>query len=395
METTYIIIGASAAGLAAFNTVARLEPSCTVIALTKEDTLYNTCLLASYLAENKQEQEIQLVAHKSKNTHILYNTQVTALDRKEKRICLASGQKIAYDKLLIATGSAAYIPDMFKEWQKQLKGLFSFYTLEDARAVKNYVVQENVHEAIVIGAGFTGLECADALAQQGINVKVVELRESILPGLLAPLSTALLTDILAKQGVQIYTQETVQEIMHKNKKIIGVKLSSGPMLTASLLVYALGSRPALTLAVDAGIAVKEGIVTDTSLRTSDEHIYAAGDCALVVDRITQQHVLSSTWPDAIRQGISAAHAMIGKDISYEGVLKTYVSCIGAYPIVICGATSPYSEEIVQKDKCQVLFVDRQEKLVGFMLAGDKALAGCLKKALEERMSLSAIKETLV
>lgn len=395
MKNTYVIIGASAAGIAAFNTIAYLDPSSTLIALTKEDTLYNTCLLASYLARYKQEDEIQLVARKSKNAHILCNTYVTALKRKERRVCLASGEEIAYDKLLIATGSTAYVPNAFKEWQKNFQGIFTFYTLEDARALKKYAVEEKVQEAVVIGAGFTGLECADALTQQGIHVKVIELRRDILPGILPPLSAAILTDILHKRGVQIYTQETVQEIIHEGKKIKGVKLASEHIITASLVVYALGSRPTIALAENADIVVKKGIVTDMSLRTSDEHIYAAGDCALINDRITRQPAVSSTWPDALRQGMMAAQAMVGKECSYEGVIKTYVSHLGGYPVLACGATSSYFEEQRDGNNYQVLFVDKDEHLVGFVLGGNRERAGCLKKALEDRLSLSFIKETFL
>jgi nitrite reductase (NADH) large subunit len=382
---TYVIIGASAAGYAAWSTLARLDPAAEIICITKEEKPYNKCLLTTYLTSTR---DIALPFIQNTNRHLLTNTCVTGIDSHSKRVILDSGETIAYDSLLLATGSTPCgVPST-------MQGIFSFHALADVRRIKEYKERFKVTEAVVVGAGFTGLECADALSSLGIRVWVIEQKEHILPYALSQASASWLTNHLQRQGIMVITQNTLVAYLEKEGRIVGVELGSKERIRACLVVYALGSRPATELASEAGINVKDGLLVNSQMQTSNTAIYAAGDCICVRDIITGLFSTSSTWPEALKQGMIAAYNMAGQYKEYPGFLKMYVSSLGGLPVIACGQTLGIAHEENAQAYCSTLFVDEDERIKGFTFIGESKKIGYLKKAVELHKSINEVTEEL-
>ena len=146
---------------------------------------------------------------------------------------------------------------------------------------------------------------------------------------------------MAAQGIALYTNETVVEVLQADGRVTGVRLASGKHLDADMLIIAVGVRPNVALAQQAGIVLGQtGIMTDEHMRTSVPTIYAGGDVAMVKDQLTGEYVQSRTWPDAMLQGLVAAHGMAGKHKIYPGVATVTSSAFFGLKIAACGPLQP-------------------------------------------------------
>lgn len=404
MKKTYLIIGSSAAGTSAVSTLLRLDSQCEIVCITKESIYpYNTCLLTSYLAGKKNLADLTLSNSKNLDNNrvkFMLNSTVDFLKPEEKAVYLSSRLRLSYDSLLLSTGSIANLSDNIKQWCK-INGVFSFYTLTDAVAIKDYIKNNNIKRAVVVGGGLTGLECVDSLCKKGLEVSLIEHKLNILPKFLNKKAADwLIQKAYGQYKANIYTQEKIKELYSKNNKISKVLLESSNMLETDLVVFALGSKPALELAQHAQIKVKQGIVTSEYLQTSDLSIFAAGDCALVTDLASKQLIASSTWPDAVIQGMVAANNMAGNNLEYSGIITQFSSTLGPKQvnIVICGNTAydnaDTTYDIDTADNYYyIFFIDGQNVLKGFVLMGDllstQNLTGKLKKMvmLQEKFSI--------
>jgi NAD(P)H-nitrite reductase large subunit len=392
MKKTYLIIGSSAAGTAALSTLLRLDPTSEVICITKDLVMpYNTCLLPSYVANTKAIEDLTLaLPADSRALPFLLNTEVVAVIPSEKMVYLANGQRIAYNALLLSTGTTPLVDSSVEEWCQHIRGIFTFHTLADAQAIKFYKELACVKHALVVGAGLTGLECADALASLGIQVSIIERKAYPLHQWLDRQGAQWFLERWGNHGIAWYCNDEIKECYSKNKSLVGVKLSSGKILQAQLLIFALGSRPDLALAHRADILSSQGIITDLYMQTSVKDIFAAGDCAIVNNIVTNEPILSSTWPDATIQGMIAAHNMVGDKREYKGVLTSFTSSLSGITITVCGTVTYNHSEIYpvlynnDTTYC-TFFIDQRRILKGFVMVsngvGDSLDKGRLRKTI--------------
>ena len=273
----YVIIGASAAGLAAAEAIRKADTQGTITVLTEEAYMpYSRPSISYYLKGKVKESDMALRKpnfYREKKIDIVKNTKATAIDT-EKKVVKAGRKSYPYDKLCLCTGSKPFVPPM-----ENVKGKTNALTFLDLKAVKDVkAIANEKTRAVVIGAGLIGMKAAEGLVKICKSVDVVELSPRVLPSILDVKSAKQVKKHLENNGIRFHLENTVVRAASKGKQITAVTLKNGKKLPCDLLILAVGVRPQTELAEKAGLVVDRGIITDTeTMQTSDPDIYAVGD----------------------------------------------------------------------------------------------------------------------
>lgn len=385
---TQVIIGAAAAGIGVLNTLIKLDPNSRIICISDEkENPYNKCFLADYLNRVKQEHELNiirpdLVAHP--NLHFFFGLRVIKIDRAAKTILLDDGQMVPYDTLFIGTGSSPMMPPI--TGLHQGAGVFTFHTVADANKIMAYVAEQSVARAVVLGAGLSGLECADSLRAWGVAVTVIERSERVLARQVDQAGSECIAAMMERVGVELLCNQTVQEIMHENGRVSGVRFMNGTVRPCEMIIIATGLKPNGELAKHAGLEMIDGYIrVNEFMCTSDSAIFAAGDCVMVLDQVSKQVVPSCTWPDAMQQGSVAAHNMAQIKKAYSGALVITSSAFFGNTFVTCGPVNEHSAEydsrISQGDDFYHKILLHNGVVKAYVLIGNTAQASKLRRAL--------------
>ena len=271
----------------------------------------------------------------------------------------------------------------------------TFLDFESAKQIKAKAGRET--RAVVIGAGLIGMKAAEGLSKICRSVDVVELAPRILPSILDAKSAKSVKKYIEDEGnIRFHLEQTVTQAESKGNVITSVILSSGKELPCDLLILAVGVRPGTALAEKAGLEVNRGIITDPeTMRTSDENIYAAGDCAVSVDSLDGSRRVIALWPNAVIQGTAAGSQMAGGGIT---VGKSYsVNAIDFYGLRICtcglinAQGSIYTDKTVRKGGSYKRLIFEGKKLVGYVLIDSSENAGIYTSLIETGADLSALK----
>ncbi len=326
-----LIIGGVAAGTKTAAKLKREDRSAEVTVITKDqDISYAGCGLPYYvggLIGSREELIVNTPQKYSGLTGVEVRTgkEAVALDPVKKEVTvkdvLTGSQEVCtYDKLVIATGaSPAELPIPGKD----LTGVFKMRTPDDAEGIRTYAEENGVKRAVVVGAGFIGLEAAENLQAKGIHVTVIDFASQILPNILDPEMAAYAKKHLMNAGIRVITGTSAQEILG-TAHVTGVKTSAGT-LPCEMLIMAAGIRPNTDFLKDTGIEMFKGtILVDNTMKTSLDDIYAAGDCAMVTNRITGERQWSPMGSSANMEGRTLAQVLTGTQKSYPGVLGTGV-----------------------------------------------------------------------
>ncbi|HHW45011.1 pyridine nucleotide-disulfide oxidoreductase [Desulfofundulus thermobenzoicus] len=261
-----------------------------------------------------------------KGVKVLTRTEATAIDREKKEVTvtnLDTGETftIPYDKLVLATGSEPFVPPIPG---MDLKGVHRLNHPDDARGIMEQV--EGVGEAVVIGAGLIGMEAADALVKRRIFVSVVELKDQILPGVLDPDLAAVLAYRLEEAGVEFHLGTKVLRLEGDDEGNVARVVTESGAIDAEMVIVAVGVRPNVKLAREAGLAIGEtgAIQVNEYLQTSDPDIYAVGDCVENRHLVSGRMVYIPLASTANRQGRVAGDNVAGGRSRFKGVLGTAV-----------------------------------------------------------------------
>lgn len=333
-----VIIGGVAAGPKTAARARRLDPSADITIIERDKYIsYAGCGMPFYLAGSVRDfshlfETSYGVARneqyflREKGVNVLTGNEAYDIDREKKEVLvrnLSTGEeaRIAYDKLVVATGASPFIPPV--EGINN-EGVYRLNHPEDARAIKGVI--DNVQEAVVIGAGLIGMEAADALREKNIFVTVVELREQILPGMLDKDLADILKLRLEEQGIEFRLGHKVMKInADENGRVSGV-VTDQEELDAEMVIVAVGVRPNVELAVKAGLSIGQtgAIEVNEYLQTSDPDIYAVGDCVENLHLVSGKKVYIPLASTANRQGRVAADNILGGNSKFKGVLGTAV-----------------------------------------------------------------------
>ncbi|MGW2569108.1 NAD(P)/FAD-dependent oxidoreductase [Streptomyces sp. NPDC001537] len=390
-NTRVVVIGAGLAGVRLARRLGELGTPVTLIG-EEEHRPYNRVLLAEVLAGRYSPEVIALPAPAE-----LTRARVTGIDRAERTVECADSSKIAYDTLVLATGSNPVLPPLrglFTPDHVLPEGVHAFRTMDDCLGLSK-AVRPGV-KAVVIGGGLLGVSAARALARRGAQVVLAQQGERLMERQLDPSASKLVQRHLKDLGVEIHTECRVRDVRCVGGAVRSVEMHDGYALDADLVVLACGVHPRVSLAQTAGLDVRKGIVVDDELRTSDPHIRAIGDCV--------QHdgeVYGLATP-ALEQAEVLAELLSGRTSArYTGTraltrltLAGHDAPLGSFDLAAFGETEarPGDDVVQLADATRGTYrkvVVRGDRLVGGVLVGELGTVGALARAWEGAEPLPA------
>jgi len=393
IDMRYLIIGNSAAGVFAAETIRGLDPDGQITMISNEDCLpYSRCLTSYYLG-NEISEEMMYIRDKAFYTETGIDFQVGYVERVDpdsKSVLLESGQKVFYDKLLIATGSSPFNPPLEGS---DIGGIFELRTLDDAKAVAEFALKAK--NAVVMGAGLVGLKGAHGLHELGINVTIVGSAPQVLRHSIDIESAEILTRLLEEDGYRVHLNTRVTKVLGEEDadgrmSVSGVLLNTGEKIPCQMIIRAVGVRPNIKLVSDSGVSVNYGIIVDEEMQTSVKDIYAAGDVAEAFDLLTGEKGVNAIWPSATEQGIIAGCNMAGVKRNYQGSLALNSAVICGVGIISAGLVNLSSGEgsVLRASEPEKnfyrKFVIQDGCLVGMIMVGDIEGAGILSGLIRKK-----------
>jgi NADPH-dependent 2,4-dienoyl-CoA reductase/sulfur reductase-like enzyme/nitrite reductase/ring-hydroxylating ferredoxin subunit len=309
-----VILGGGAAGFAAAEMLRRHGYQNAITVLSSDDAppVDRPNLSKDYLAGNAPEDWVPLRGddfYKDNNIDLQLNTEVGKIDVKGSAVLLKNGSSVPYDRLLLATGAE---PVRLQVAGADLPHVHALRSLADCRAI--ITAAGGAKRAVVIGASFIGLEVAASLRARKLEVHVVAPEKRPLERVFGPQMGDFIRKLHEEHGVIFHLEDASEAITAKQ-----VKLKSGGMLNADLVVVGVGVRPRIALAEAAGLATDKGVTVDAMLQTSAPNIFAAGDIARWPDPHTGENIRVEHWVVAERQGQTAALNMLGLGQRYDAV----------------------------------------------------------------------------
>ncbi len=352
---------------------------------------YNRIMLSPVLAGEKSFDEIIINGqdwYDDNAIELISGDPVVGIDRAAKVVTSLSGHKVAYDKLLIATGSEPFIIPVPG---KDLPGVVTFRDLDD---VDKMLAAANLGgNAVVIGGGLLGLEAAHGLSLRGMQVTVIHLMPTLMERQLDEAAGWLLKNALERRGQVILTGADTAEV-YGNGRVEGVRLKDGRDIPADIVVMAVGIRPSIGLAKDAGLAVGRGIHVDDHMVTSDPDILAVGEC---VEHDGKVYGLVAPLWEMCR---SFADALVEQPSGYTGSVTSTKLKVSGIDVFSAGDFSggEGSEDIVLRDATRGIYkrvIVKDDRIVGAVLYGDTADGNWYFDLLRKGEDVSEIRDALI
>lgn len=338
-----VILGGVAAGTKTAAKLKRENWNAEVVLITKDKQIsYAGCGLP-YFVGGLIESQDELIVNTPKQFSELTGVKVQigkeaiGLNAEKKTVLIQDTdtqecEEIAYDQLVLATGARA---NRLNLEGKDLDGIFTVRTPQDAILIKNAVAEPRVKKAVVIGGGFIGLEMAENLAKQGCSVTVLEFASQILPEVFDEEMAGYIKKEVQKKGIRIMTNTKAERFLGEGK--VSSVMTNNGNIPCDLVVVSAGIRPNTEFLNESGLKMDHAgrILTDASFKTNLEEVYAVGDCALVHHRMTGKEQYSPMGSSANLEGRTLAQILSGKKKTYPGVLGTAVLKL---PDLNCGRT---------------------------------------------------------
>ncbi len=399
----HVIIGASAAGLAAVEAIREADKECAVTVLSKEKgPLYSRVGLTHFLDGTVKVPGMNMRPPdyaRTMDTTILTGVAAVHVDPKARTVKLSNRKTLKYDTLLVASGSSAVIlpiPGV------NLRGVYPCITRQDSINIDRAI--SGAKQGAVIGAGLIGIQAVDALAKRKKKVAVIEMMPHVMPAMVDATGAKLFEDMLREQGHTVRTGLRATEIVGKAGRLTGVRLENGEVIPCQLLVMAAGVRPNLEFLEGTRIQKKQGLLVDGHQQTSIKGIYAAGDVAETTDMLSGQRVVIAIWPEALNQGRIAGLNMAGALAKSEGSMAMNVTSVLGLPIASLGLwqvtdTAEYRihSSVHEGKRVYRKLVFKDGRLVGAILVGPpvNTEAGVLHNFIRTRQSFTVTQDQLV
>jgi len=332
----YLIIGASAAGLAAAETLQKINKDCQITILCREKKPYSRVLLPYLLAGDVVEQEIFLQV--PEGVELIGKKEVIQIDPKKKEVFTTSGEVFSFDKLLIATGAFAVKPELEGI---NLPFVFTVRNLSDIKRIQEIVIKRN--RAVIAGGGLISMRVGEALHRLGMKITFVIKSNRVLSRILDKPASVIVEQVLAEHDIEIIKEDGIIKIV-KGKTY----LYSGRSLSCSLVVFGKGVRPNVHFLKGSGVEVNRGIVVNEYQQTNLEDIYAAGDVAETLDITYGEKRINALWPVAREQGHIAALNMASIHTICEGSVARNTLEIFGLPIFTAGMGHDEGPEVVRE-----------------------------------------------
>lgn len=383
----HVIIGSSAAGIAAAAEIRKHQKDAVIVMISKDEHVHSRCMLHKYISHERDVKGLDFTEEKFfKNQKVDYilNEVISVLE-DEKCVLLRSGEQIPYDKLLIASGAGSFIPPIGD--LRTAENVFGMRSLSDAQAIDK--MADYAQNVLVIGAGLAGMDAAYAMLERGKKVTVLEMSHRILPVQLDAHSAEVYQRKFESKGTIFYLGRRLEKtISGAGGKICRVVLDTGENIDCDMIIVAAGVRPTIDFLDKSKVEAGRGILVDACLQTNIRDIYAAGDVT----------GLSGIWPNAVKQGTVAARNMCGIAEKYTDAFneKNMMNFFGIVTLYL-GQICTRKDEVVLTEEDRNVYRRvsiREGKVTGVLLQGDISNAGVWQYLIKNEIDISHIKKNI-
>lgn len=385
----YIIIGNSTAGIGCAEGIRSLDSSGDIVIITKENYHTYSRPLISYFLQGKVAFEGMRYRsddfYTDNNIRLVTGREVVSIDSQTKDIVLDDGERLPYDKLMIATGSTPFVPAI--PGLKSVPNAFTFMSADDALEIKKHLRADS--RVLILGAGLIGLKCAEALHEKCASIEVVDLADRILPNVLDTEAAQMVQSFLETKGIRFYLSSSIEHFDSGK-----ATLSDGQYLAFDLLVTAVGVRPCTQLLCELCSDAARGIKVNEKLETAVPDVYAAGDCTVSYDISCGQERVLALLPNAYLQGEVAGKNMAGADEKYENAIPMNSTKLLGLPIITAGSYCGDAYVVSDQNRYKKL-VTKDNHLIGFILVGNIERAGIYTSLISEQTPLDSIDFDLI
>ena len=379
----YVILGNGAAGLSAAKAIRERDKTGSVIMISNEAyPTYNRPMLTKSMVAELDAKEILVEPeawYQENNIHLLLEKEVTGIHTDKKEITLSDGTALKYTKLIYALGSECFVPPIPGTDKPEVVAIRRMSDIEKIEAML-----DRVQNVVVIGGGVLGLEAAWELKKARKQVVVLEAAPQIMGRQLDEGASQMLTDISRSNGIDIHAGVQIASIEGESS-VTGVKLADGREFPAELVIVSAGVRANVGAAKNAGLDINRGIVVNADMSTSDENIFACGDCA------EYEGINYAIWPQALEQGKVAGANAAGDALTYTTVsagLSFHGMNTGLYAIGDNGKNPNLIYRTVEfKDmgrKQYEKYYFLNNRLCGAILIGDTSKMAFVTEAVEQK-----------
>jgi NAD(P)H-nitrite reductase large subunit len=387
-----VIIGAGPAGVTIVETLRQYGSQAEIVMLTDEPYApYSPPAMIVYF-ETGEEVHFWRGQDFAERMGVDYrsDTRVASVMPEKNAVRLENGKTLNYDRLVIATGGRLYAP---VDGSDKL-GIFNFKSLTAAKRLLGLVQTGQAKTALIVGAGFIGVEIGLLLADLGLQVTQL-VRSRVMRSMLDPETSEMVLGMMQARGVDVVRGDAADAVAFLGEpRAQTVQMRSGVEMTADLLVAATGLRPNIDLLTGSDIDCDFGILVDEYQRTNHADIYAAGDVAETKDRLTGERYVHAIFPNAVEQGRVVACNLLGLDVAYEGADSMNSLKHLGLPIMAVGHME--GEELRSRKNGTLRKVWLQDgRITGFRLTGDVSSAGIYRSLMNRQEDVSAYKHRLL
>lgn len=387
----YVVIGSSIAGLNGVNVLRQLDKEADIVLISDETEIYSKCIMHFYMNGERSRKELSFVDDTFINRNRVIwekGKKAKKIDTQNKQVLLADNSVISYDKLLLATGSHAFVPPI--EGVESAKNVLPFHTLNDCDEIMESA--KNASDIIILGAGLVGVDVANGLIKSGKNITLLDFKDHMLSIQLDAKAAAVYEEAFRKRGVNQMYGVGISKIEKKEDgSICGVVLSDGRKRPCDLLIIAAGTRANTELAEASGLERdRYGVVIDENCRTSAEDVYAAGD-------ITGRNMV---WPAAAKEAMVSAFNMTGHERKMTDFFhgKSTINIFNLPTMAFGMPEAPddsYTVETIEgTDGSYQKMIHKDGKIYGVILQRNLHYSGILNQLIAMKPDLTKVEKPL-
>ena len=387
MQYDVIIIGGGQAGAMSAITLRQKKFSGRILLISNEGYLpyQRPPLSKAFLTDLLLTESLYIKSdayYKRNKIDILMNDTVELIDRNKKNIILENGGKYSYQKLVLATGSELNILDITCD----KKNIYYLRTIDDSIKIRSLLEQQQ--KIVIVGAGYIGLEIAAAAIQKNQQVIVLEADNRVMSRSVCPETSNFFEAIHKKEGVNFFFNTLIEDIhQHNSQKIITV--NNDESINADAIIIGIGVNPKIGLAVEAGLDCQNGILVNEFCQTSDDNIFAIGDCANYPNSIYGQRLRLESVQNALEQAKIAASTINGLDLPHDQI-PWFWSDQYNIKLRIAGVAAGYENYVVRgnisEEKFSVFYL-KEERLIAIETINDNKSFSVGKKLIKNQTSI--------
>lgn len=391
----YVVLGASAAGVNGVRQLRKHDPEAEIVLVSRDRAVYSRCILHHYLGGMRTREELCFAEADFETRYRVQwkkGVSCTALKDQEKKVVLSDGTSMAYDRLLIATGSHTFLPPV--KGLRETDGVYGFHNLDEVDRMKERALQ--AEHIVVMGGGLTGLDAAVGFLHLGKRVDLVEMADRLLVKQLDHRSAGTYERAMEEKGIRLHLGVGIGEVCSEHGTVSSIVLTDQTRLDCDMLVVTAGVRPNIDFLEGSSVECdRYGLVIDIYGRTNVPDVYGAGD---VTGR-------SPIWPAAVKQGVVAADNMV-LDGDTEGrrttmndffASKSTMNFLGVPTMSLGVPEKPddsYEEVVEDREGIYRKVIHKNGRIYGAILQGDLSYGGVLTQLIARKIDVSKVKKPL-